>query len=289
MLHFYFSARIEFHLTCCTTLLTVDVFILHLPLTSELGLSTDSPVFRRGQALLPVPLLSRWLGPSDKLLVCPHEHLKPPPGQGTVHVVSGRYTYKHYLQDEVDDKGWGCAYRSLQTLISWLMWQGEVEAKRIPTLTEIQTSLVRLGDKSKAFIGSHQWIGSVEVSFCLQEMYNIQCRLLPVSRGAELSRTATTMLAHHFASGGGPVMIGGGQLAHTIIGVQVPKEPVLNSPNSKASTPRFLILDPHFTGPSGDLKVVLAKGWCGWKDQSFWRQDTYYNLCFLPAIQPGCV
>lgn len=38
---------------------------------------------------------------------------------GEVSVVSGRYSYYHYLQDSVEDSGWGCAYRSLQTVVSW--------------------------------------------------------------------------------------------------------------------------------------------------------------------------
>ena len=34
-------------------------------------------------------------------------------------IVSGNYGYHHYMQDNFDDDGWGCAYRSLQTIISW--------------------------------------------------------------------------------------------------------------------------------------------------------------------------
>ena len=30
----------------------------------------------------------------------------------------------HTLQDGIDDSGWGCAYRSLQTLASWFLLQG---------------------------------------------------------------------------------------------------------------------------------------------------------------------
>ena len=29
-----------------------------------------------------------------------------------------------FLQDKIDDSGWGCAYRSLQTLASWFLLQG---------------------------------------------------------------------------------------------------------------------------------------------------------------------
>lgn len=43
-----------------------------------------------------------------------------PKGSGyEIGLVSGNYTYHHYLQDKFNDDGWGCAYRSLQTIISW--------------------------------------------------------------------------------------------------------------------------------------------------------------------------
>ncbi|KAH8865264.1 putative Ufm1-specific protease [Schistosoma japonicum] len=128
----------------------------------KLGFPLDTPLFRRGQALHPVPTIVNWLGPSSELLVCPHEVVKQPPNVGPTYIVTGRYTYKHYLQDGVDDRNWGCAYRSLQTLISWLMWQGEITPGPLPSLRDIQASIVRFGDKPKSFIGSCQWIGSLE-------------------------------------------------------------------------------------------------------------------------------
>ncbi|XP_050224687.1 probable Ufm1-specific protease isoform X2 [Mercurialis annua] len=42
---------------------------------------------------------------------------------GVVSLVQGSYDYHHYLQDGFDDSGWGCAYRSLQTIISWFRLQ----------------------------------------------------------------------------------------------------------------------------------------------------------------------
>nr|CAX70745.1 Ufm1-specific protease 2 [Schistosoma japonicum]CAX75774.1 Ufm1-specific protease 2 [Schistosoma japonicum]CAX75775.1 Ufm1-specific protease 2 [Schistosoma japonicum] len=132
-------------------------------MTQKLGFPLDTPLFRRGQALHPVPTIVNWLGPSSELLVCPHEVVKQPPNVGPTYIVTGRYTYKHYLQDGVDDRNWGCAYRSLQTLISWLMWQGEITPGPLPSLRDIQASIVRFGDKPKSFIGSCQWIGSLEL------------------------------------------------------------------------------------------------------------------------------
>ena len=66
--------------------------------------------------------------------------------------VKGDYIYFHYLQDNFKDDGWGCAYRSLQTLHSWFLLQGYTE-NSVPSIPEIQKILVKMGDKPPAFIG----------------------------------------------------------------------------------------------------------------------------------------
>lgn len=57
-----------------------------------------------------------------------------------VSLVRGVYSYHHYMQDHIDDNGWGCAYRSLQTICSWFKQQGYVE-RSVPTHREIQQVL----------------------------------------------------------------------------------------------------------------------------------------------------
>ena len=56
---------------------------------------------------------------------------------GRQHVVQGGYEYHHYMQDHTDDNGWGCAYRSLQTIMSWFRLQGYTDAAT-PSHTQIQ-------------------------------------------------------------------------------------------------------------------------------------------------------
>jgi len=70
---------------------------------------------------------------------------------------------------------------------------------------------------------------------------------------------------------------GGGVLAHTILGVCF---------SETTGETRFLILDPHYTGAE-DLKTIQGKGWCAWKDGSFWNPTAYYNLC-LPQAPVEC-
>lgn len=174
-------------------------------LHSQFDLKLNRPQFRRA---------NRYAFKDDdaivncKYLINPHVGLKPALGSnsGRQYIVNGKYTYYHYMQDNFDDNGWGCAYRSLQTLCSWFRWQGYTE-RTVPTHREIQKYLVDIGDKSSAFIGSKQWIGSTEVGMCLDGFMNIVSRILRVETGAELSQHGPT-LVRHFETQGTPIMIG---------------------------------------------------------------------------------
>ncbi|XP_034627038.1 ufm1-specific protease 2 isoform X4 [Trachemys scripta elegans] len=137
-----------------------------------------------------------------------------------------------------------------------------------PPGIEAGMALVDVGDKPAAFVGSQQWIGSVEVQLVLNQLLGITSKILFVSQGSELASQGRE-LANHFKTEGTPVMIGGGVLAHTILGVAW---------NEVTGHIKFLILDPHYTGAE-DLHVILEKGWCGWKGPDFWSKDAYYNLC----------
>lgn len=214
---------------------------------------------------------------------------------GLRNVIKGTYTYHHYMQNRCQDNGWGCAYRSLQTIISHYKHQGfiyspDVEVRalnkdkkddkinllrlklhkesRVPTHEEIQSVLVDVGDKQPSFIGSQKWIGSQEVCFVLSHLYNLDSKFINVSSGSELVYKARE-LGSHFESQSTPVMIGGGVLAHTIIGIDF---------NDKNGDVGYLILDPHYTGEE-DISIILKKGWCGWKKNAFWDKNAFYNLC----------
>jgi hypothetical protein len=60
--------------------------------------------------------------------------------------------------------------------------------------------------------------------------YALKCNLHHYTKGREL--------AHHFDTVGTPVMMGGGKLAYTLLGVDY---------NERTGDCAFLILDPHFT------------------------------------------
>lgn len=67
-------------------------------------------------------------------------------------------------------QGWGCGYRTLQTLCSWILrcQKREHQTKEdiqqaVPSIPSIQKILIEIGDKTPEFYGSRDWIGSFEV------------------------------------------------------------------------------------------------------------------------------
>lgn len=235
-------------------------------LHSQLLLPMDKPAFTRSNQFL-----FRNDRLKDEPLLNPHLLVQPTNNGGLITTVHGRYHYYHYCQQGESDDGWGCAYRSLQTLASWLRLQGYT-AKPVPSLREIQQCLYDIGDKPAKFVGSRQWIGSTEVSFVLETKLGIDSKIINVNSGAELAEKGYD-LQDHFERNGSPVMIGGGQLAHTILGVDF---------NAETGNIKFLILDPHYTGED-DMGFIIKKNWCAWKGIEFWDKKSYYNMC-LPQV-----
>ncbi|EFO90451.1 hypothetical protein CRE_30321 [Caenorhabditis remanei] len=203
---------------------------------------------------------------NKKLIREPHLSISNYQPVGVVTTVNGPYNYHHYMQDGIDDNGWGCAYRSFQTIWSWFILNGYTD-KPVPSHRDIQQTLVNIGDKEQKFVGSRQWIGSTEISYVLNELLKLECRFIATNSGAEVVERARE-LARHFETSGTPVMIGGNMLAHTILGVDF---------NETTGETKFLILDPHYTGTE-DIKTITSKGWCAWKPASFWSTDHFYNM-----------
>lgn len=198
------------------------------------------------------------------LLLDVHHALQQP--KSDFYGIVGSYAYFHYKSCNKNDQGWGCAYRSFQTICSWLNFQGIVQAP-IPTHRDIQTTLVKLGDKPPKFINSNQWIGAIEISYCLDAMYDIQCRILNVRSGTEMNQLVP-QIQNHFETYGSPIMVGGGVLAYTLLGIHVEND----------KNVEYLILDPHYQGED-NIDTIIKKGWCGWKKSNIWKPDCFYNLC----------
>ncbi|XP_022256589.1 ufm1-specific protease 1-like isoform X2 [Limulus polyphemus] len=133
-----------------------------------------------------------------------------------ISLVRGIYKYYHYNCDGVDDRGWGCGYRTLQTICSWVHHEQNINASfkefperktgPVPTIQEIQKALKTMGDKPDSFVGSREWIGSVEVAMCIDFFYNVSCKILHLRSGSELKETVNE-LHRHFDYFGSPIMM----------------------------------------------------------------------------------
>ena len=141
-----------------------------------------------------------------------------------------------------------------------------------------------LGDKDRTFVGSKQWIGSFEIAMLMDHYYSLACKIIHLGSGDEFPSKARE-LALHFQTEGSPVMIGGGVLAYTLLGIDY---------DETTGDVRFLILDPHYTGRE-DIATIISKGWCAWKvfgshpteielikkqqKPDLFLADAFYNVC----------
>lgn len=242
---------------------------------TALALPADRPRFRSVCRLFVSGSSTLFDGGFPGRLADVHIGLKDPSFGGgdsavSTHTISGSYLYCHYLQDKFNDAGWGCAYRSLQTLLSWCVNEHytEFENGALPTHAEIQRALVHIGDKPPSFIGSREWIGANEVCYVLEKLTGVESKILHISRGSEMINKGRE-LAQHFDDQGSPIMIGGGVLAWTLLGV---------ARNNRTGKTKFLILDPHYEGRD-DLSIIQSKGWVSWKGADIFKDSAFYNLC----------
>ncbi|KAL5011008.1 hypothetical protein ScPMuIL_013313 [Solemya velum] len=152
-----------------------------------------------------------------------HEGLVCPGSKSST--VVGDYEYYHYGCDGTDDRGWGCGYRTLQSICSWVGHQNRPRrhnnvtnaqpdiGNKVPTLPEIQAALVAMGDKPAAFCGSREWIGSFEVCICVDHFRDVACKIVHVKSGSELPKHLDD-LQQHFEEFGSPVMMGEWQASY---------------------------------------------------------------------------
>ena len=184
------------------------------------------------------------------------------PADESMFIVDGHIRFYHYSCDGFDDSGWGCGYRSVQTILSWI-----APAVPVPSIPTLQRSLGHM-------MGATSWIGVQEAVVLLDVMHGACVQVLPLRTGFELGNHFDLLVAH-FASSGGPVMIGGGAdvYSKTVIGARSP---------TASDEGALLILDPHYIGPSAvahDVHALRDGGWANWKPLSaVMRADSFYNI-----------
>jgi hypothetical protein len=103
------------------------------------------------------------------------------------------------------------------TIVSWFRMQHFTAALN-PMHDEIQRRLVADCAQPAALLNSKRWIGALDVSLYLEVALGVSCRIENVASGAELAHKGR-MLLRHFETVGTPVMMGGGELAYTLLGV----------------------------------------------------------------------
>lgn len=165
------------------------------------------------------------------------------------------YEYWHYCCDSFDDRGWGCGYRTLQTIASWIINRqslplseqpiNENSAKAVPSIPEIQRVLVEdLKDKPNSFLGSRDWIGSFEVCLVLDYLYDVPCKIIHAPAIVTKGESRHSIVDHvdalrnHFQKFGSPIMMGGD--------VDSSSKGIFGIATSKNKKYYLLVVDPHF-------------------------------------------
>ncbi|TRY71551.1 hypothetical protein TCAL_05407 [Tigriopus californicus] len=210
-------------------------------------------------------------------MICPHEDLSEPvpSSTSTKMIVNGTYEYWHYGCDGLDDRGWGCGYRTLQTIASWIRFQRNLpDDPRVPSLPEIQNILVTMEDKSPTFRGSREWIGSFEVCLVLDHLYDIPSKIIHVNQGSQLKSHFPT-IQEHFRRFGSPIMMGGDQDCSSkgIFGAL-----------ASSTSQYLLIVDPHYWGKSCSNADLFENNWIHWRKLEDFVDSSFYNMC-LPQIK----
>ena len=185
--------------------------------------------------------------------------------------VSGSYQYYHYKCDGYDDIGWGCGYRTIQTICSWLQGGQTTEKEvEIPSILDIQRILVDCGDKPASFHGSRDWIGCFEASIVIDTLYNVPCKIVHCEQGRGIQ---LDFIREHFSETklGGPIMMGGDLDAASkgILGYSIDQ--------------CVLVADPHFSKSNREDKIdadyLLRNEWISWRSTNSFEPNSFYNAC----------
>ncbi|KAG8463960.1 hypothetical protein KFE25_000128 [Diacronema lutheri] len=229
---------------------------------------------------------------------CPVSALPGAPSGWRIATVR-EFVHRHYGDDGFDDAGWGCGYRSLQSILSAYPPYRDGAAP-VPSIPEIQRMLARMGAKPERFAGSREWLGGAyEVSLVVEAATSAPVRLVHAGSGREVPALLPQVLAH-FEAHGAPGMIGGGAdvYSKTLLGVALPPRlPLTHEHIGEREAPAgpsayLLLADPHFfrrIGESAEAarERALAGGWVGWKPVENLLAASFYNFALPLPPPPG--
>ncbi|KAH9287140.1 Ufm1-specific protease 2 [Echinococcus granulosus] len=194
----------------------------------------------------------------------------------TLYTFKGVVEYWHYGGQKIDDRGWGCGYRTLQTIISWFKMNLSLQST-FPDIDDIQLALIDAGDKPRSFYKSHDWIGSVEAGIVVQHLTNTDYRIVQVPNG-RFGKEHLAKIRDHFQRAGAPIMMGGIKDCSSKCILAMKK-------NENPDSASLLILDPHYytTDEEPDLPYLWREGWLKWCNTEDLSETDFYNMCMPMA------
>ncbi|XP_053677239.1 probable Ufm1-specific protease 1 [Anopheles nili] len=215
---------------------------------------------------------------SKNLLLNVHSNLEPPKPDGSTVLMRGNYQYYHYGCDGFQDMGWGCGYRTLQSICSWILENGSPDTSQpgeVPNIPTIQETLVAIKDKPERFFGSREWIGTLEAIYVIDTLFNVSCKVLHIARRDSIAKHADA-LRDYFEQYGGLIMMGGDMDAASkgIAGIHV----------SVDQDVYLLVVDPHFAGRIMTKEELYTKQYVKWQKVEDFVDSSFYNLC-LPMVK----
>ncbi len=204
-------------------------------------------------------------------------NFKDIPNVTSKHSVIGSHKFYHYKCDGADDIGWGCGYRTLQTICSWIRQQlidrGHQQVKDVPSILEIQSILVECGDKPTSFLKSREWIGCYESSIVIDFLYQVPCRILH-SKPGQL-RGLLEELTQHFRTNPAPIMMGGD--------VDNASKGILGICETSSAASYLLVANPHYFNDGTEAST--ESDWIKWIEiDQLENTDSFYNFCVPKKI-----
>ncbi|VDK39013.1 unnamed protein product [Taenia asiatica] len=210
----------------------------------------------------------------------------------TLHTFKGVVEYWHYGGQKIDDRGWGCGYRTLQTIVSWFKLNLSLQST-FPDIDDIQLILINAGDKPRSFYKSHDWIGSVEAGIVLQNLTNTDYKIVQVPNG-KFKEEHTAKIRDHFQRAGAPIMMGGMKdcSSKCILAMKEKENSISTSLLILAShlSHHFrqyppMNYDPHYyaTDEEPELPYLWKEGWLKWCSTEDLGETDFYNMCMPTA------
>ncbi|XP_059613964.1 probable Ufm1-specific protease 1 [Phlebotomus argentipes] len=213
---------------------------------------------------------------TEKLLENVHDSLPDPTPSGRSIVIRGKYSYYHYNCDGFQDAGWGCGYRTLQSMCSWVKNCKEITSREVPSILTIQETLVSLNDKPQSFVGSREWIGALEVFYTVDTLFDVSCKIVHIPSNGDVKKYVS-LIKQYLEEYGGFIMMGGDVDCSSkgIAGVHI-----------AGNDAYLLVVDPHFVTTSGSAtrEEIQRRHFVKWQHTSEFLDSSFYNLC-LPLVQ----